>query len=332
MPRRLMLSALLIAGLVVSMLAEGAGEARGVAPATRALLAGARSWGYQLQNIEAGPLIKSDYDVLVIDAGTPAPLAQITKRDLERMKRKPDGSRRLVLAYMNIGEAEDYRFYWRKEWAKSPPAWMGSENCRWRGDHRVRFWSPEWQRLVFGSQESVLGRIVRAGFDGVFLDRVDINRFWLKERPTAYDDMVRFVGDLSKWAKSQAPGFLVVPQNGEDLLASAAYRDVIDGQAKEDLLFGDQGNDVRNSPERHQKALAFLLEGKKAGRPVFVIEYIKQGANLAAAKTEIDAHGFVPYFGPRSLSRLGIGGPEHPEDGTTEQIMGEGAALEEKCS
>jgi cysteinyl-tRNA synthetase len=39
----------------------------------------------------------------------------------------------IALAYMSIGEAEEYRFYWQPEWAYAPPAWLGPENPDWQG-------------------------------------------------------------------------------------------------------------------------------------------------------------------------------------------------------
>ena len=41
--------------------------------------------------------------------------------------------------------------------------------------------------------------------------------------------------------------------------------------------------------------------------------------------------GFVAYYGPRSLSRIGIGGPEHPEDRNTEPILDERGELVDRA-
>ena len=40
----------------------------------------------------------------------------LTAADLARLRVKPDGSRRVVLSYLSIGEAENYRYYWNKSW------------------------------------------------------------------------------------------------------------------------------------------------------------------------------------------------------------------------
>ena len=289
----------------------------------RDLLRAAKSWGYQLQDIEVGPLRRSNYDILVIDAGAPAPGSEFSKRALQSMQRKRDGSRRLVFAYLNIGEAEDYRYYWRRSWKKKPPAWMGRENCHWKGDHRVRFWMKDWQNILIGSSHSYLARIIDMGFDGVYLDRVDIYRYWKGERPQSFDDMVAFVRRLSAWAKKRKTGFLIIAQNGEGLLASDSYRAAIDGQAKEDLIFGNHGNGVRNADWRYKKARDLILKAKADGLPVFAIEYLRKKALIEEANRTFKQLGFVPYYGPRSLSRLGVDDKFHPEDGQTEPLMDE---------
>lgn len=117
-------------------------------------------------------LAASNYDLLIVDAYyedtvlTPAEVAQLQK--------KPNGARRLVAAYMSIGEAEDYRPYWQKEWESNPPEWMWTANDDWAGNYRVKYWDKRWQQMLMGSQDSYLDKILAAGFDGAFLDVVDV--------------------------------------------------------------------------------------------------------------------------------------------------------------
>ena len=117
-----------------------------------------KTWGYQLQNIKPKKIAASPYDLVVIDyASDDGPF---TKAQVEEMQRKPDGSRRLVVSYMSIGEAETYRPYWNKAWKKEPPPWLGKENREWRGNYGVKFWEPGWQALIFDYAE----RDRRGGF------------------------------------------------------------------------------------------------------------------------------------------------------------------------
>lgn len=309
----------------------GAQSRRAAPPADpvppRALLAKARSWAYQLQNLDAGRLARTPHDVLVIDAGSGDGRYGLSSPQVQRLRRKPDGSRRLVIAYINIGEAEDYRAYWRKAWEAAPPAWLGAGNARWKGDHRVRHWHPDWQAIVFGSQSSIVGRVLAAGYDGIYMDRVDIYQLWCGERPTAFADMVDFVAAISRWAKAQRPGFLVLPQNGEELLQDARYRAAIDGIGKEDLVFGDRGNDTQNYATRIERADMLLGFAHRDGLPVFAIEYARRPDNQAIARAHHARYGHVLYFGPRSLAYLGQSGPANAEDGDTEPYHAERGPL-----
>lgn len=275
------------------------------------LLKAAKTWVFQLQMIDVAALARSDNDVVVLDT-------DLSKADVARLKRKPGGGRRLVVAYVNIGEAEDYRSYWRKSWTATKPPWLGSSNDHWKGDHRVRHWHPDWQAIVFGNPGSIFARLIAAGFDGAYLDRVDVYQFWCGERPSSFDDMIDFVAAMSSWSKAQKPGFLILPQNGEELLQSARYRAAIDGMGKEDLLFGDRGNDTQNYDTRIERAVDLLGHAHRAGLPVLAIEYARSPENQRLAVDRHRALGHVLYFGPRSLAYVGQSGPLHKEDGDSE--------------
>lgn len=117
-------------------------------------------------------LSQTDYDILIIDAffndGT-----LFTKEDISRLKVKANGGKRLVVSYMSIGEAEDYRFYWDLNWEFEAPEWLDEENTRWKGNYKVKYWHKDWQDLIVSSQNSYLNLILDAGFDGVYMDIVD---------------------------------------------------------------------------------------------------------------------------------------------------------------
>lgn len=110
----------------------------------------------------------TDYDLLILD-----PYAEdgerLTATEIASLQVKAGGGRRLVLAYLSIGEAEDYRTYWQPGWTADPPNWLALENPEWPGDYLVRYWEPVWQAIVFAELDAILG----AGFDGVYLDKID---------------------------------------------------------------------------------------------------------------------------------------------------------------
>ena len=100
------------------------------------------------------------------------------------------------------------------------------------------------------------------------------------------------------------PGFLVVPQNGEELLEDAGYRATIDAIAKEDLLFGDGRPKRPNKPARTSDSLEHLNRLRPDRKPVFVVEYIDDPDDVALARKRIEELGFVPHFADRKLDTM----------------------------
>lgn len=116
-------------------------------------------------------LKESPADLLIVDLYyADAPLS---KQDIAYLQTKKNGFKRLVYSYMSIGEAEDYRYYWQKQWNDKLPAWLMQKNDNWEGNYVVKYWYKEWQNIIYGTKGSYLDKIVAAGFDGAFLDVVD---------------------------------------------------------------------------------------------------------------------------------------------------------------
>ena len=114
----------------------------------------------------------TNYDVIIMDLFFNDG-ATFTTAEVERLKQKANGGKRLVICYMSIGEAEKYRYYWHSSWKLHKPVWLTRENPSWPGNYKVRYWLPEWQDIICGPGDSYLNRILNAGFNGVYLDIVD---------------------------------------------------------------------------------------------------------------------------------------------------------------
>ena len=124
-------------------------------------------------------LDKTPYDVIVVDlyyGDSP-----LTKADVDSLRTKPQGGQRLILAYMSLGEAADYRPYWKSEWNTKRPDWIRKPNPDWPGSYKVCYWSPQWKHLLYGHDGAYLDQIMGAGFDGVFLDVIDAWQYFAKQ-------------------------------------------------------------------------------------------------------------------------------------------------------
>ncbi|MEJ5273080.1 MAG: endo alpha-1,4 polygalactosaminidase [Spirochaetota bacterium] len=116
-------------------------------------------------------LKNTNFDIIVIDLFFNDQI--LTNSDIQQLKTKKDGGKRLVICYMSIGEAEDYRYYWQESWYTNPPSFLSAENPDWPGNYKVKYWDPLWQAIIFGNDDSYLKKILDAGFDGVYLDIID---------------------------------------------------------------------------------------------------------------------------------------------------------------
>jgi cysteinyl-tRNA synthetase len=299
---RILSSYLLVAFSVTALLGADTPDP---AAERSARLAAVRRFGYQLQKLNVNAASASAADLLVLDPEGDD--KRLTSEQVARLKKKPDGKPRIVLAYLSIGEAENYRPYWKKEWAKTPPAWLGPENPDWPGDFKVRYWDPDWQAIVLGKASAPLDRIVADGYDGVYLDIVDAFEFWEEKgvkdtRPK----MVEWVAKIAGHARNQRTDFLVVPQNGEALAKEKGYLDHVDALGREDLLFD---GDKRQPKDDTEEAEADIARFKKAGKPAFLIEYCKQAKNREEVYRRAALAGHRALVTVRDLDRL-IVGPE----------------------
>jgi len=114
---------------------------------------------------------QTNYDLLIIDSYFNE--EPFDNAEIEALKMKKSGEKRLVISYLSIGEAENYRYYWQDEWNTNRPAWLYKENPEWEGNFKVWYWDENWQSIIFGNDSSCLKKILDAGFDGAYLDIID---------------------------------------------------------------------------------------------------------------------------------------------------------------
>jgi cysteinyl-tRNA synthetase len=158
--------------------------------------------------------------------------------------------------------------------------------------------------LVFGHPESYLDVIMRAGFDGIYLDGVDSYARLSKSRPTARDEMVDFVRRLATYARKTDPGFIIVPQGSEELLSDEVYLQQFDGIAKANLLFGSNATGAPNPPEQVVLSIGMLRRAESAGLPIFIAEQHCDASTTTEADRRLTVLAFIPCFASRSCERL----------------------------
>ncbi|KAA3657883.1 MAG: hypothetical protein DWQ04_26805 [Chloroflexi bacterium] len=266
---------------------------------------------YQLQRPNAQRIGKTAFDLVVVSISA----AGSSPETIPALKQS-EGGDKLILCYMSIGEAEDYRWYWQSEWKENPPAWLDEPNPVWAGDYKVRYWMPEWQEIIYGTPESYLDQIIALGFDGVYMDIVDGYQFYEERdgRTTAAREMADFVIAIAEYARERHPGFGIFPQNAEELgILFPDYLETVTGMGVEDLYYG-YPRDHEPSPADWTAAReATLDQWIAADKLVLTIDYSAKADQIADAYQRALVRGYVPYVTDRSLGRLRVNPGFEPE-------------------
>lgn len=146
-----------------------------------AMIVDSKAYGSKAEYINA--LANTNFDVVILDAfyrGT----EPLTYADMKKLRYKRVGTPRLLLAYLDIGTAQSWRYYWKNEWQTGKPPFIDKpkSDARWGQEYHVRYWHDDWQKIIFGSEDSYLGGLMKLGFDGVVLDGLEDYKWWLEQR------------------------------------------------------------------------------------------------------------------------------------------------------
>ena len=224
-------------------------------PTDQSRLAAVSRWLYLIDaNLDwetVEQIAASEYDMVVIDFisseenNTSYPMAEVVTglHDAPRPK--------LVVAYVDVGQAEEYRTYWQEGWGIGNPEWIaGGDPDGWEGNYPVAYWYDEWREIWLG-EGGYLRAILDAGFDGVYLDWIeaysDENVMTIAESDGVdpIQEMIGWVAGIADFGRAQRPDFIVIGQNATELAEYDDYLAAIDAIAQEQVWF-DGGAD--NNP------------------------------------------------------------------------------------
>jgi uncharacterized protein (TIGR01370 family) len=276
-------------------------------------------WAAQYQKINWKQLAASSYDLLVVD--DQSTIKGMTNFDMrakvEEIKESKgeSGEPKLAISYISIGEASDSRYYSEHVFGNSEPGTenllLGKDPAGWEESSLVRYWDSKWRAITM----AYVDRIIQNGFDGILMDWVEAyGTDPVKEAAKAkgidpIGEMIRFIGDIAKHAKSQNPDFKLMALNGCDLSIYADYHDHIDAIVQEHVLYaGDYPSktmgDISIDPQTFQFYFENLKRFQNAGIPIFHIEYAQKPENIAAAHGFGAQHGFRTYVTTLLLDSL----------------------------
>jgi cysteinyl-tRNA synthetase len=260
------------------------------------------NWVYWLSGPRLDTIGSSSYELAVIDYSADGSGArEFSAQQIESTRH--GGCERRVLAYLSIGEAEDYRFYWQSGWQPGNPSWIVGRNPNWRGNYRIRYWDRDWQQIVY----RYLDRILAKGFDGIYLDGVDS----IDEAHAAghRQDMVRFVIDIARYARARSAlgdDFAVMPQNAESLGEVGDYLGAVTGIGREEVYVSATNQATPTSDRAGVEADLDRFRSGSRGRLVLTVDYANQSDLVRLAYERSRARGYVPYVADVGLAGMRV--------------------------
>jgi cysteinyl-tRNA synthetase, unknown class len=266
-----------------------------------------RSWGIQTANM---PSTLDSIEHANIDFGIISRLGAhgrpYTRPEIMRAKQN-----KWLLAYVDVGEAQKYEWYFDEVFRNGPPAWVLERNRRHPVNYRVLLDAPEWNAIVL----ETINRVIDQGFDGVELDVLDV--YWNKAYPGGSSKenqakAVRLACKIATFARSRVPSFKIVVNNASDLAGKfPEYRKCVDATIGESVWWFN--TDVPRDKLYTQYQLKFLAQNLKAGLKVLVMDKTVNSKHGAFVYRESKKRGWLPFVADWYLSSF----PLEPQTETT---------------
>ena len=116
-------------------------------------------------------------------------------------------------------------------------------------------------------------------------------------------EMRYFVSEISAYAKSIDPDFIIVPQNGHELLildeSTGTFADdyiaSIDGIGREDLFFGYDNDDITTPSGETEYMIEFMDLAENNGVEVLVTDYCWASWKVDSSYAWSDAKGYISF-------------------------------------
>jgi uncharacterized protein (TIGR01370 family) len=200
-----------------------------------------------------------------------------------------------VLAYLSVGTIEKWRSWYRRIKRFRLGAWAD-----WKDEWFADVSRAKLRRAIAGR---IAPRLLAKGFDGLFLDNVDMveTRNHIPQRP----GMRALVSQLADLVHSR--GLLLFTQNGHWGLEKLGLLDALDGWNREDVSWTYDFDGHRYVPQRpgaRRAALAELRDMAARGLITTATDYTPAGDERAEAESIKHAcsAGALPYVSDIGLT------------------------------
>ena len=143
------------------------------------------------------------------------------------------------------------------------------------------------------------------------------------------DEMRTFVGEISTYAKDINPNFVVIPQNGIELVSvngeedgepANMYLNHIDAVGQEDLFYGYKNDNQKSPTNESDYLVAFLNIAKNAGKAVLVTDYCSDTPKIDDSFSLNNQKQYVSFAAPDRELRVIPTYPSSPRNANSLDI------------
>jgi uncharacterized protein (TIGR01370 family) len=226
------------------------------------------------------------YDLIVFDSETHPPLRPLMHRG------------KVLLGYLSLGEAENYRPYFKKLQAKNL---LLVPKKNWKGHYVVDIHNPAWSAMVI---EELIPALLHQGFDGIMIDTMDSPLQLEADQPARYPGMKEAAVRLIKAIREHYPNITIMLNRGFKLLPSVERE--IDMVLAESILA--RSDSETEAGEAYQRVADMLrqVQSRAPHVKVYTLDYWppEDKAGMAAIYEAQRQQGFNPYVATPDLHSL----------------------------
>lgn len=192
-----------------------------------------------------------------------------------------DKAGRVCLAYLSLGEAEEFRWYWNEV---RGAAWILGENPNWGRDHLVDTRSHAWRHLVV---KQVARRLIDRGYDGFMLDTLDTVESLMQTDAKRFAGVATGMARIVSALRAEYPDAVLLANRGFSMLPQTApYIDglLVEGVRSTYDFAAKKSRDLK--PDEIAWMDAQLGKARGLGLPIFALDYVEPPDPEHAAEVE----------------------------------------------
>lgn len=232
-----------------------------------------------------------DYGLVVLDSVHHPPIAPLIEQ------------KKTVIGYISLGEVENYRDYYK---AVEAEGILYEKNPNWPDSRYIDVRDARWTRRVV---EDLVPRLLRKGFQGIFIDTLDNPAELERRDPAKFKGMTEAAARLVTAIRRHYPRmYIMLNRSYEILPAVEGQIDAVLGESVfTEIDFEKKGYRLADA-KTYQLQVKWLKEAKarRPGLKVYTLDYWPptDAAGVARIYAEQRKNGFIPYVSVKDLDRV----------------------------